>query len=98
VRFTKAQKSAVSEALRRGAEAADFDTWVDLVCHAFATARDEETVYAVLTDAGHLYGPYASAATARKALNSGRMLGTQGRVLGMRPVPRSSRKDPLSPS
>lgn len=38
------------------------------------------------------YGPYASAETAHKAIDSGLMVGTQAMVLAMQPVPRKGHR------
>jgi hypothetical protein len=52
--------------------------------------------WVVITDHGTTplaYGPFASAETARKAIDSGLMLGQRCMLLAMKPVPRSGHRN-----
>lgn len=71
---------------------------VDAAAEAIATAiieADEPTRWVVLVNTPTTptaYGPYASAATARKAIDSGLMLRGECMLLAMKPVPRSGHR------
>jgi len=65
---------------------------------AIATAvveSDGEVRWVVIVDTTPpiAYGPYASAATARKAIDSGLMLGKRAMLLAMKPVPRAGHRN-----
>lgn len=85
------------EAAKAAISAGPYDT-LDAAAEAIATAvieADEPTRWVVITDTPTTptaYGPYASAATARKAIASGLMLGERCMLLAMKPVPRAGHR------
>lgn len=98
MKSTKAQREAVAAVLSRAREAADREVLIENICEAVLSAEDNKTKYVVITRtkaAGTMtaYGPYGAMATARKAAQSGLMLGDLVAILGMRPVPRKVRGD-----
>ena len=93
-RVLKTHVEAAKGALRSG----PFETIED-AARAVATAvieADGPTRWVVITQHGDgpiAYGPYASAETARKAINSGLMLGEKCMLLAMKPVPRAGHRN-----
>jgi hypothetical protein len=92
LRALKAHRLAARAAIEAGPYAS-----LDEAAAAIASAvveTDVDTRWVVITDFGGAtaYGPYASAETARKAIDSGLMLGSQAMLLAMKAVPRKGHR------
>lgn len=92
-RVLKHHRDAAKSALSAG----PYST-LDEAALAVATAvieADGPVRWVVITDNGPTaYGPYASAETARKAIDSGLMLGGRAMLFAMKPVPRAGHRNP----
>lgn len=89
VRYTKKEANAVRNVLQNAHKAGDLEALVDGVCQAFATARDDETKWAIVSimDEKHVlvFGPYGSGNTARNSIKKGNIVGRVIGIYGMRP-------------
>ena len=96
IRALKAHKDAALKVLERIDPNETLEQLASRVASAVVEAEDKP-IWIVICDAGvgnkpWVYGPYGSAATARKAMESGMMLiGPRGSfVMAMSPVPRKN--------
>jgi hypothetical protein len=90
----KAHIEAAKEALQAGPYKT-LDDAAEAVAKAVIEASQKPR-WVVIKDTGTTptaYGPYASAASARKAIDSGLMLGGRAMLFAMQPVPRAIKAD-----
>ena len=98
---TAAQRAAVLDVLSKAPDYPDLDAFVDAVVDAVTAGKDDGTRWCVVVqDPGMpptIHGPYASASTAMKAVESGVLAtreGAKGHVyaLSRGPRPKTTRK------
>lgn len=105
LRVTVGQRRAVLHMLSQAASFTSLEEFADELAVAVISAEDEKSrrIVVTRTPAGSLYafGPYATAATAMKVLDSGVLAhveGTRGAVLPLSPAPKSTAAKPKRPA
>lgn len=93
LRVLKRHREAALEALQ-GGPYPTLEAAAEAVAAAVLLAEGDPK-WVVITDTPTqptVYGPYGSAEVARKAIDSGLMLGARAMLLAMQPVPRKGRR------
>ena len=95
IRVTAAQKKAALGVLSRSAEFTDPAEFITELVSAVLTAEDIKTKWVVVTrdptNTVYVFGPYATAETAQKVINSGNlgsMPNTKGGIFPLVPAPK----------
>lgn len=99
IRATAAQKKAALGVLSRSAEFTDPAEFITELVSAVISAEDAKTRWAVVTrdpqNTVYVFGPYATAETARKVIDSGNlglMPNTKGGIFPLIPAPKKPTK------